>query len=105
MSKSPTQLTLERLRADGYTADVVERWIPGANIRKDLWGFVDVIGLKGTETLAVQATSTPNVPSRVNKIADSPLVGVVREAGWRIVVWGWSKKAGRWVLAREVDVS
>jgi hypothetical protein len=98
-------LTLERLRADGYTAAVVERWNPHAGIRQDLWGFVDVIGLRGTETLAVQATSAPNVSSRVTKIADSPLVGAVREAGWKIVVWGWAKKSGRWTLAREVDVS
>ena len=105
MSKSPTQLTLERLRADGYTAAVVEHWNPHARIRQDLFGFVDVVALKGAETLAVQATSAPNVASRVTKIADSPLVGAVREAGWRIVVWGWAKKSGRWTLTREVDVS
>lgn len=103
--KSPTQLTLERLRADGYTAAVVEHWNSHAGIRQDLFGFIDVIGLRGSETLAVQATSAPNVAARVTKIADSPLVGAVREAGWRIVVWGWAKKSNRWVLQREVDCS
>lgn len=102
---SPTQLTLRKLRDDGYQAQVVEVWNPHARIRQDLFGFIDVIALRGGETLAVQATSTPNVPSRVTKIADSPLVGAVREAGWRIVVWGWAKKSGRWVLTREVDCS
>lgn len=103
--KSPTQLTLERLRSDGYTATVVEHWNPHARIRQDLFGFIDVLALRGTETLAVQATSVGHVSERVTKIADSPLVGAVRDAGWRIVVWGWAKKSGRWVLAREVDVS
>jgi ribosome assembly protein YihI (activator of Der GTPase) len=42
MPKSPTQLSLEKLRADGYLAEVVERFVPGANIRKDLWGWVDI---------------------------------------------------------------
>lgn len=105
MPISPTQLTLRKLRDDGYQAAVVEHWNPHARIRQDLFGFVDVLAVRGTETLAVQATSTPNVASRVTKIADSPLVGAVREAGWRIVVWGWAKKSGRWTLTREVDVS
>lgn len=102
---SPTQLTLRKLREDGYQAQVVEVWNPHARIRQDLFGFVDVLAVKGGETLAIQATSAPNVSSRVNKIADSPLVGPVREAGWRIVVWGWAKKSGKWTLTREVDVS
>lgn len=107
MSKSPTQLTLERLRADGWPlVEVTEKWNPHARIRQDLFGFVDVlaVGLNG-ETLAVQATSATNVSTRVRKIAEHPNVGAVREAGWRIVVWGWAKKSGRWTLAREVDCS
>jgi len=84
---------------------VVEHWNPHARIRQDLFGFGDVIALRRDETLLVQATSAPNVSSRVNKIADHPNVGHVREAGWRIFVYGWTKRKGRWVLAREVDVS
>lgn len=105
MAISPTQLTLRKLREDGYTAEVVERWNPHARKRQDLWGFVDVIALRGTETLAIQATSATNVSSRVTKIADSPLVADVREAGWSIHVWGWAKKSGRWTLQRDVDCS
>lgn len=102
---SPTSLTLRKLREDGYTAQVVEVWNPHARIRQDLFGFIDVLAVKGTETLAVQATSAPNVSSRVNKIADSPLIAAVREAGWTVVVWGWAKKSNRWTLTREVDMS
>ena len=105
MSKSPTQLTLERLRADGYQAAVVEHWNPHARIRQDLFGFVDVLAVRGTETLAVQATSVDHVAHRVTKIGDSPLVAAVRDAGLSIHVWGWAKKSGRWTLARDVDVS
>lgn len=103
--KSPTQLTLEKLRADGYQAAIVEHWNSHAGIRQDLFGFIDVVALKGGETLAIQATSAPNVSSRVTKIADSPLVGAVREAGWTIRVWGWAKVANRWTLKRDVDCS
>lgn len=106
MAISPTQLTLRHLRAEGWTADVVEHWVPGANIRRDLFGVIDVVALRGTETLAIQATSTSNVPARVRKIADAPTIGAIRDAGWRFEVWGWRKsKANRWELSRQVDVS
>lgn len=105
MPASPTQLTLRKLRDDGYTAEVVEKWNPHARIRQDLFGIIDVIAVRGTETLAVQATSATNVSARVRKIGDSPLIGAVREAGWSVRVWGWGKRGNRWTLVRDVDVS
>lgn len=104
MSKSPTQLSLEKLRADGYLAEVVEKWIPGANIRKDLFGWVDIVALKDGETLAVQTTSYSNMSARVNKISESDTVSAVRKAGWSIQVHGWHKVNNRWAV-RVVDVS
>lgn len=102
---SPTARSLEHLRKAGYKADVVERWIPGANIRRDLFGFIDILAIRDAEVLGVQSTSGDNVAARVSKIADHDNVGAVRKAGIRIVVHGWRKNAaGRWVL-REVDCS
>jgi hypothetical protein len=84
----------------------VERWIPGANVRSDLFGFVDIIAVRGDETLGVQATTDTNVSAHVRKIADSENLPAVREAGWRLEVWGWRKnaKTNRW-QSRKVDVS
>ncbi len=102
---SPTSRTLERLRADGWTAAVVEKWNPHARVRNDLFGFVDVLALRDGVTLAVQATSGSNAAARVKKIAEAEHLAAVRAAGWRIEVWGWRKLAnGRWE-ARVVDVS
>jgi hypothetical protein len=101
---SPTQLTLRKLRKDGWTAQVVETWNPHARVRNDLFGFVDVLALRGTETLGVQATSVSNVSARVRKIAEAEHVGAVREAGWGLQVWGWFKDGHRWAV-RIVDVS
>ena len=102
---SPTARSLKHLRAAGWEADVVEKWIPGANIRKDLFGCIDILAIRGRETLGVQATSGSNVASRVSKITDSPMLPKIREAGWGLQVHGWSKRAnGRWAL-REVDIS
>lgn len=102
---TPTQLTLRKLRADGWTVTVVERWDSFAHVRHDLFGFIDVLALRGGETLAVQATSADNVAARVRKIAESEHVAAVREAGWSIRVWGWRKEGRRWVLHRDVDCS
>lgn len=104
-SKSPTQLSLAKLREEGYLVDVVERWIPGANIRKDLYGFIDIIALKGKETLAVQTTSASNMSARCKKIADHENVGAVREAGWTIHVHGWHQDDKRKWHCKVKDVS
>jgi hypothetical protein len=97
------------MRKRGYLADVTEKWIPRANVRKDLYGFIDILCLKDAEIIGVQATSAPNVNARVSKIAGHENVGAVRKAGIRILVHGWSKRGARgkrkmWTL-REVDVS
>ena len=105
MAMSPTQLTLRELRRRGMTAAVVERWNPHAGIRQDLFGFVDVIGVGEEGTVAVQATSYAHVSERVKKIGEAEHIGAVREAGWKILVWGWAKVKGRWTLKREVDCS
>jgi hypothetical protein len=97
MASSPTQLSLKKLREEGWLAEVVEKWVPGANIRKDLWGWTDIVALKDGETLAVQTTSYSNISARVNKITESETVAEVRKAGWSIQIWGWRKVNNRWV--------
>ena len=102
---SPTQRTLQHLRATGYPlVQVVERWNPHAKVRQDLFGVVDVLAV-GSDIVGVQATSGSNVAARVRKLTDSPALPVLRKAGVRVLVHGWRKAAsGRWTL-REVDLS
>lgn len=104
MAATPTQRTLKHLRDQGYLVAVVEKWNPAVKIRQDLFGFVDILALRGAETLAVQATSGSNVSSRITKIMEHPNYAAVHAAGWKVVVHGWRKNAkGRWVL-REVEM-
>ena len=93
---TPTQLTLRYLRENGWLAEVVERWVPGANVRKDLFGFIDIVALKDGETLGVQATSYSNISARVTKIVASDAVNEVRKANWSLWVVGWRKVENRW---------
>jgi hypothetical protein len=104
---SPTARSLAHLRADGWHAEVVEQTVraPGRTFKRDLWGFVDILCLRDGERLAVQTTSGTNVAARIRKIADSPLLPLVRSAGIAIHVHGWRRNAaGKWVLRIE-DVS
>lgn len=101
---SPTQRSLAEMRKRGYLADVVEKWIPGARIRRDLYGFIDLLCIKEGEICGVQTTSDGHVAERIAKIAAHENVGAVRKAGIRLLVHGWRKAGNRWQL-REVDVS
>jgi hypothetical protein len=101
---TPTQRTLKKLRDDGWIAEVVERWVPGANIRKDLFGWIDIMALRDGQTLAVQCTSYSNMSARVKKIEESETIAEVRKAGWSVWVIGWRKVNNRWA-ERTVDCS
>jgi hypothetical protein len=68
MAMSPTQLSLAWLKKEGYLAEVVEKWIPGANIRKDLWGWCDIVAIRDGETVAVQCTSWDNISSGAKRL-------------------------------------
>jgi hypothetical protein len=104
-SKSPTQLSLAKLREEGYTCWITEHWNNWSKTRQDLFGFIDILALKGKETLAVQTTSAGNMSARCKKIADHENVGAVREAGWTIHVHGWHQDDKRKWHCKVKDVS
>lgn len=100
---TPTARTLTMLRADGWTAEVVERWNPHARVRHDLFNVADILAVRGVETLAVQVTAGSGVSARVRKLTASSALPLLAAAGWRIEVHGWRKvkvrrggKASRW---------
>lgn len=94
MSSSPTQRTLKALRDEGYLTEVVERWNPHANIRQDLFGWIDIIAIKPGQILAVQATSYSNHSARVKKLKTErqEQVGEWLSAGGLAEVWSWRSK-------------
>jgi hypothetical protein len=95
---SPTARTLELLRRRGFTADVVERWLPHAGVRCDLFGFGDVLACHPRERvlLIVQATTAAHVAARLDKARDRPELGAWLQAGGAFQVWGWAKQGDRW---------
>jgi hypothetical protein len=102
---TPTQLTIRKLTEDGWPLiEVVERYDHRTRRRHDLFGFIDVLAVGPDGTLAVQTTSYSNVSSRVNKIKGHENTEALRQTNWRIVVHGWRKKKGKWIV-REVDLT
>lgn len=106
MKTSPTQNSLAHLRKTCDLVAVVEHWNPHCRIRQDLFGIIDILALRGTETIAVQSTSWGNVKSRIDKMIESPNIAAIRKAGWKILVHGWRKnaKTNRYEL-KEIDIS
>lgn len=111
--KGPSARSLEECRKHGWKAQVVEKFIPQTRLRKDLFGCIDIVALDGKPgVLGIQATSTSNMSSRLQKIC-AECTDEMRtwlEAGNRLSVWGWAKRgpAGKrkfWVLKRhDIDL-
>jgi len=95
---SPTARSLRYLRECGHVADVVERWIPRANVRRDLFGVIDVVAVRRGEAgvLGVQATTLPNVAARLAKAKTRAELRTWLAAANRFAVFGWYRRGGRW---------
>lgn len=107
---SPTQRTLKKLRDEGWTAGVVEKWNAHMRIRQDYLGCIDIIAVKGEETLAVQACAVSGQAARMRKITTECRESAeawLADGARRFEVWGWGKrklkpggKAVRWHVTR-----
>src|ERR1700684_3240067 len=95
---SPTALTLRYLRRLGFMADVAERWIAQAGIRRDLFHCIDVVAIKtGEKILGVQCTSLSNLPARVSKARQSAEMAVWLGTGHaRFQLFGWTHGPRGW---------
>lgn len=100
---SPTQRSLKILRDDGWLCDVVERWIPGANIRKDLFGIGDILAIKpGERPKLIQVTST-GVSARIKKIQLNKDLETVLNV-FDVEVHGWRKNSKNRFVQRIVTI-
>lgn len=103
---SPTQRALAHIRKLGHTAQVVERFCAFSKRRIDLFGFIDIVYLDGTNIVGVQVTSGDHHAHRREKILAEPKALAWIKHGGKIEVWSFSKrgergKAKRWTLRCE----
>lgn len=88
---SPTQRTLKELRELGWDVDIAERNIPHAKLKKDLFGFIDILGMKGDYLLAIQTTTGDHHADRDRKILASPLAPKWITEFRKLELWSWRK--------------
>jgi hypothetical protein len=93
---------LDHLRRLGFLADVVERWLPRVNRRRDLFGFADIIAvhLREPAVLLVQSTTAAHVAHRLAKARGRPELTAWLRAGGAFEVWGWALDRGAWHVRR-----
>jgi hypothetical protein len=89
---SPTSRSLNLLKKEGWTPQVVEKWLPYNKVRVDLFGVIDILAIRIGRILGVQTTSSSNVSARVVKSLAEPKLKLFLQAGGRFEVHGWSKK-------------
>lgn len=88
---TPTQRTLSFLRAQGFHSDVVERWLPRINKRRDLFHIIDIIALNGDKTIGVQSTGQ-DFAAHVAKLASEPGTIHWLSSPYRaLLLFGWRK--------------
>jgi len=102
---SPLQRSKAQLEAEGWLVAIVEHWNSFARVRQDLWGWADLLCLKGDQVIAVQVCCRGDVAKRARKIGESSTIDRVRQAGIGVRVHGWGRMADGRVRLREVDVS
>lgn len=103
--KSPNARSMELLRERGYKlVDKVEQRVPNTFITRDLFGIADILAV-GADVVLVQATSSSNMASRIDKVTHHESTPILRKAGIRILVHGWGKRADGLWHCREVDLS
>lgn len=95
---------MAELRRRKWRGAIVEQTIPKTFIKRDMFGFVDVVALDHRPGfLLLQVTSYSHVANRARKIREqcNEAARECLEAGNRIQVWGWHQPGGarsRWKL-------
>jgi hypothetical protein len=118
MKTSPTQRSLAHLRKNGWTACVVEKWIPPRGTMKfgrriDAFGFGDILACRRGEPALfgdialVQTTVMSSMAAHKAKILALSEFQKWKDADGVVVLHGWAKRGPRgkrklWTLKEEV---
>lgn len=91
MNPNPNYLTTRYLSLHGYLAAECERVL--GKIRRDAFGFADVVGVKPPKhgAIWIQATVDGSIPARREKMLTERIreIAAVLAAGCEVELWGW----------------
>lgn len=99
-ANNPSMQTQHELEDHGYMSANVEKFIMGANIRRDLYGIIDIVGVGPVGrplvgVLGIQATTGDHLPERIAKAMSKDIRHNLMRwiaASNRFEVWGWVKR-------------
>jgi hypothetical protein len=88
---------MELLREAGYFVEKVEQVVHGTFIKRDCFGFFDLLAIKGDRSgvLGVQVTTQANKAAHVEKARMLEAVWTWLRAGNQIVIHSWRKRSER----------
>lgn len=89
MATKPTQWSLKKLRAEGWTCHIVEKYNQFARRRIDAFGFGDILAMRPGEIALVQTTNASNMAAHEAKIKSLPTYQQWYEAGGTVILHGW----------------
>jgi hypothetical protein len=119
MKTSPTARSLAYLRKNGWTACVVEKWLPARGSMKfprriDAFGFADILACRTTvdgpphrgEIALVQTTVMSGMAAHREKILPIAEFHLWKMAGGIVLLHGWRKlgkrgKRKKWEVAEQ----
>jgi hypothetical protein len=95
---SPTQRTIAYLKDQGVLCGTVERWIPnpglpGGGIRKDLFGFIDIITISKADGIMGIQSCGSDFSGHYRKITQEKAdeVAAWLDAGGKLQLISWRK--------------
>jgi len=99
MAMSPTARTMQHFKRKQWALWNTETWDPRLRIRRDAFGFIDlvVLDMDRRKHLGLQVTSYSNISARVRKIRNQRRQNALAwiYTGGVVEVWGWKEYADR----------
>lgn len=97
------------LESLGWEVGDVERVIRnrGKAVSFDLFGFIDLLAIKGTRTLGLQVTDHTHISHRTSKMKQEARLWTCLEAGWEIEAWGvrnYAARDGSFAVVRKFEL-
>lgn len=91
--RSPTSKSLKLLKDDGYTTYIVEHYNAFSKTRHDLYGFIDIVGMRTSEVglLGIQTTTGTNLSARIKKAEGLDNYWLWLACGNDVAFHGWRK--------------
>lgn len=91
---TPTQRTLRELKRQGRVCAIVEKWIPHARVRKDMFGIIDVIALDPQRGVVGVQSTGQDFAGHHRKLTEQKAqecVDWLQTPGTVLELWGWRK--------------